>query len=312
MTAITQTLSSALLQFIWQGTLVGCMLWVTLFLLRNRSANARYLASCLALVILAAIPVVTTSEALTLEVSLVESVAARASKGWVAGSTVTASSTSWFVWAQRWALTAWSIGVLLFSLRIVWSCRYIYALKRRGELAEQAVVAMVENLARRMGILRPVRVLTSSVADGPSVVGWLRPIVLLPASSILGLNPEQLETVIAHEIAHIRRHDYLVGAFQVVVETLLFYHPAVWWTSSRIPHEREFCCDDLAVRACGDAMCYARALTTLEKLRVAKPSLVLGARDGGLLYRIQRVIGDPTMTTDHPSYQAFSYSCLLL
>lgn len=146
-----------------------------------------------------------------------------------------------------------------------------------------------------MGIPRNVDVLMSTIADGPAVVGWLRPLILLPASSLLGLSPQQLEAVIAHELAHIRRHDYLVSAAQVVVETLLFYHPAVWWTSSRIRHERELCCDDLAVRACGDAVCYARALTKLEKLRVVKPNLVLGGTDGGLLYRIQRIIGEKTM-----------------
>src|SRR5262249_34341198 len=151
---------------------------------------------------------------------------------------VATSETSWLVQAQQRALTVWSIGVVLFSLRIIWSCRYLYLLKRRGAMAEAAIIELVSRLGRRMGVQKPVRVLISSIAESPGAIGWLRPIILLPASSVLGLSPEQLEAVIAHELAHIRRYDYLVSAFQVVVETLLFYHPAVWWTSSRIRAER--------------------------------------------------------------------------
>src|SRR5580692_6312419 len=123
---------------------------------------------------------------------------------------------------------------------------------------------------------RAIRVLISTVAESPSVIGWLRPVILLPAATLAGLEPEQLQAVLAHEIAHIRRHDYLVNLAQTVVETLLFYHPAVWWVSARIRHERELCCDDAAVAMCGDAVFYARALTSLERLRAATPRLAMG------------------------------------
>ncbi len=97
--------------------------------------------------------------------------------------------------------------------------------------------------------------------------------------------------MLAHEVAHIRRYDYLVNMVQVLAEALLFYHPAVWWTSGRIRRERELCCDDDAVRVCGDALRYARALTALERMRVMMPSLALGGTDGPLAYRIARVMG---------------------
>ena len=116
--------------------------------------------------------------------------------------------------------------------------------------------------------------------------------MLLPAATVLGLTPQQLEAVLAHELAHILRYDYLVNMLQTVAETLLFYHPAVWWVSARIRQERELCCDDLAVDSCGDALCYARALTRLERLRVTTPRLALGSAGGPLLYRIQRLAGD--------------------
>jgi hypothetical protein len=124
------------------------------------------------------------------------------------------------------------------------------------------------------------------------VVGWIRPVVPLPAATVLGLTPQQLEAVLAHELAHILRYDFLVNMLQTVAETLLFYHPAVWWASARIRQERELCCDDLAVETCGDVLCYARALTRSERLRVTTPSLALGSAGGPLLYRIQRLAGD--------------------
>jgi TonB family protein len=133
----------------------------------------------------------------------------------------------------------------------------------------------------------------SEIPDGPSIVGWFRPAILLPAATILNLTPDQLEAILAHEMAHLRRYDDVVNIAQSVIETLLFYHPAVWWVSGRIRHERELCCDDLAVRASGDALGYARALTALETLRVMPAGLVLGAATSPLEYRIRRIVGAP-------------------
>ncbi len=115
--------------------------------------------------------------------------------------------------------------------------------------------------------------------------------ILLPAATLLNLSLERLETVLAHELAHIRRYDYLVNMLQILAETLFFYQPAVWWISSRIRDERELCCDDLAVEICGDAVGYARALAKLERLRITAPPLALSGAAGPLLYRIQRLTG---------------------
>jgi TonB family protein len=203
---------------------------------------------------------------------------------------VPAQSTWATVW-QSWAVPVWSLGVLLFSVRLVWGCREVSMMRRRGTPAQVSIVANVQALAARLGITRPISVLMTSAEDGPSVVGWIRPVVLLPAATLIGLTTAQLEAVLAHEVAHIRRHDYLVNLGQILLETVLFYHPAVWWISARIRRERELCCDDLAVQACGDAVCYARALTKLERLRLSAPSLAMGSTDGPLMYRIQRLLG---------------------
>jgi len=295
MSAMARALSAALLHFVWQGLLVAFGLWAALFVLRKRSANTRYLISCAALALLAALPIITACLAYTRPLAAHAAASLVRAIPQMAGA-VTASSgpspSAWLRSLERWALPAWALGVLLFSLRLVWAAKQVSALRRGAQPPEAPVLAIIAGLTARMRMARPVRVLISAVPDSPSVAGWLRPVVLLPAATILGLTPQQLEAVLAHELAHIRRYDYLVNLLQILVETLLFYHPAVWWTSAQIRREREMCCDDLAVASCGDALCYARALAKLERLRVMRPRLALGGTDGPLFYRIRRLIGD--------------------
>ena len=298
MTAIAQALSVALLDFVWQGLLAAFLLWTALIILRNRSPRARYLACCVALAVMAALPVITACLVYTAPAVVGQAALSGGPLGRVpldSSAALPGPVTATFDsagWLARWALPAWSLGVLLFSLRLVWASRQISALRRQSKSAEAAVLALVDRLRERMQLARPVRVLISPAGDCPSVVGWIKPVVLLPASTVLGLTPQQLEAVLAHELAHILRYDYLVNMLQTAVETLLFYHPAVWWASARIRQERELCCDDLAVESCGDAICYARALTRLEKLRMTTPSLALSSAGGSLLHRIQRLTGD--------------------
>lgn len=291
MNAFAQALTAALLHFVWQASVAGFLAWFVLFVLRQRSANSRYLVSCVALGVTAVLPVITLwlvyqNAAPMSSTSIVATVSQ--SVTWM---TVVPAALPWFTRLQAWALPVWACGVLLLSLRLVLSARQAYSLRRHGEPAQGAVLQTIERVAERLKLSRPVRALTSSQSDGPAVVGWIRPVVLLPSATMLGLTPEQLEAVIAHELAHIKRFDYLVNMLQMLVETLLFYHPAVWWLSARIRHERELCCDDLAVHSCGDAVCYARALTRLERLRISTAAAALGSTGGPLLYRIQRLLG---------------------
>ena len=148
-----------------------------------------------------------------------------------------------------------------------------------------------ERLRVRLGVRHAVRLLHSAVVQVPTVIGWLRPVVLIPVSCLTGLSAAQIEAVLCHELAHIRRHDYLVSVAQSVVEALLFYHPAVWWVSRQIRRERECCCDELAVAAGGDVLTYARALSYLEERRAFSTAIVLGANGGVLKMRIKRLLG---------------------
>lgn len=296
MNPLAQAISTALLQFVWQGVVVACSLWVALFLLRNRSANLRYVISCAALALLLILPAATA-------ISLYDSSFGGSTRPSGAAFTVTIravwsgsieTAPPWLTAIRPWIVWAWLAGVALLSLRLAWAGGQLAILRRLATPADAALVEMASNVARRMGTSRVVRVLIAATSEGPSLTGWIRPAVMLPVATLMNLTPEQLESILAHEIAHLRRYDDVVNIFQTFIETLLFYHPAVWWVSNRIRHERELCCDDLAVATCGDALCYARALTTLEKLRLATPRLALGANQSPLAYRIRRVVGSRT------------------
>ena len=139
----------------------------------------------------------------------------------------------------------------------------------------------------------PVRVVESALIDTPSVIGLMRPLILLPIAALSSLSPGQVEALLAHELAHIRRRDYAVNLLQTVAETLLFFHPAVWWVSSRIREAREHCCDDVAVEVCGEPAAYAAALAELATWRAGGVALSVGATDGPLLMRVRRLLGAP-------------------
>ena len=199
--------------------------------------------------------------------------------------------------SDTWAFSAvlvWLVGVVALSLRLVTGWYLAGRLRQRGTRPVSVLWRRrVHGLASRLRVTRPVRVVESTVVRVPAVIGWFRPVLLLPASAIAGLTTVQLEAIVVHELAHIRRHDYLVNGLQAVIETVLFYHPAVWWLSGRIREEREHCCDDVAVAVCGDPVAYSRALADLDQLCPDAGALVVAANGGSLVRRIQRLISTP-------------------
>ena len=294
MAAVVAALGWALVHFVWQGAAIGLIFFAGNLALRRASANARYMFACLALLTLFLAPVFTYVTHLERPRVAVRMSAAShvtpappvAPRGTVparsgtAGDLLPALVALWF--AGVIALSAWHAGGWIVSER----------LKRRSRDAAPAdLLDTLERLAHRLAVSRPVRLSVTAFAQTPMVIGWLRPVILFPVSALAGLDPRQVEALLAHELAHIRRHDYLVNLLQTAVETLLFYHPAVWWISRRIRIEREHCCDDLAVAACGDALHYARALTDLEQLRIDGPIFAVGAAGGSLSGRVRRLIG---------------------
>ncbi len=285
----TDALAWALIHFIWQGAAIALAAGVVNTALRRARPHARHALFCGALALMAVAPAVTF-------------VAGRAHPAATSRLTAPLSSASSPV-AERpagpspaqtdrlpWLVGFWLSGVAILTLRSLGG----WALARRmTRWKASPAAASVQRAAVRLSLVldirRPVRILSSAAAEVPAVFGWLRPVVLLPISALTALTPEQIELLLVHELAHIRRNDYLVNLLQTAVETVLFYHPAVWWVSGQIRAEREHCCDDLAVFACGDVVAYANALATLEGLRT-KPSMLAVAADGGsLLARIKRL-----------------------
>jgi beta-lactamase regulating signal transducer with metallopeptidase domain len=191
-----------------------------------------------------------------------------------------------------WIVAIWFGGVALFSARPVLGWYTLRRLQRVGiSAAPEDVLAVALRVSQRLGLHGTIRVWQSTLAQVPVVVGYLRPVILLPVSLLTSLPAAQIEAILAHELAHVRRHDFVVNLLQTLVETLFFYHPAVWWLSRQIRIEREHCCDDLVVRLLGNRVEYGRALVAVEQLRGESPLLALGATDGSLLARIRRIVG---------------------
>ena len=304
---LAQAIGLALLHALWQGAIVAGVLAAVLGLLSRRSAALRYAIACSALLIVFGLAVVTAYRSYTplaAEDPIGAPVISMQAEPHADDSMLIAASDMPRSWHERWTeglatirshipqiVVIWLAGVLLLTLRLAASWTRARALAGRGSVAAaDSWQRIAARLSGALGLRHAVRLVICGGVDVPSVVGWLKPTILLPVSSFTGLTAEQLEMVLAHELAHIRRHDFLVNAMQSVIETLLFYHPAVWYLSRQIRIERENCCDDLAVSVCGDALSYARALAQLEELR-GVPALAVAANGGSLSERVRRLVG---------------------
>jgi len=197
-----------------------------------------------------------------------------------------------------WIDGLWLGGVLLLSLRAAGGWWQLQSVRRRAmTLAPREVVRSFEGLVDRLRMTRRIALRISSEVVSPLVMGVWHITVIVPLSAVLSLAPEQLEAVLAHELAHVRRWDYLCNLIQTAVECLFFFHPAVWWVSRRAREFREVCCDEVAAKVCADPAIYAEALLQLEEQRARHLQLAVALHgDGGtLLNRIRRVMGEKAM-----------------
>ena len=291
---LVESLGWTLLHFLWQGALIALVLWLLLAGLAGVSARKRYLLRCAAFALMVLSPALTFAWLWSgaPPEPVVEGLApapAIAPLGEVVAST----------WSQplTWVVAVWCLGALVCLVRISGGLYQVLRLGRRdvGIDLSPRWQQRFESLARDFGVRARARVVESSAVCVPAVIGCVRPVVMLPARIFSGLSDAQIEALIAHELAHVARHDYLVNIVQSVAEALLFYHPAVWWVSRGIRVEREYCCDDLAVAATQNGLAYAHALTALESWRGAQPQLGVSTLGGSLMTRIQRLVGlEPT------------------
>lgn len=304
-----------LLHFVWQGALVAALLAGALYLLQTHTPRARYAVGCIALFGLIAMPVGTT---LLLEESgdpetaphagpvVVESIANETklspSLEPGQGEVVPSAALGWqeqvSAWVQPalpWIVLAWGLGVIGCAGRLVGGAWRVRRVRRSSAVVLGEWRDRLDVLVRRMGLRHAVGLRRSPHVDSPTVSGWWRPVILVPAGLLSGLPPEQVEALLLHELAHVRRHDVLVGYLQAAVETLLFFHPATWWISQKVREEREACCDDLAVQSGPDRVVYARALTAFaEQVATGRgPAWGMAASGGSLLARIRRLLSAP-------------------
>ena len=290
---LINTTGWTLLHFLWQGTAIALLFAMANAFLQRRSANARYLAACAAMLLMVGCIAATFARLLpgaspvSMPTAMVHLAPIALPVTALAPAATARAVTNWlpvFVYA-------WFAGVCLLAVRSLGGWLMVQRF-RKSALRPAADIwqERLATLAHRLRVSRTVRLCESAIAEVPSVVGWLRPVVLLPASALTGLTPRQLEALLAHELAHIRRHDYVINLLQTAIETVLFYHPAVWWVGRRMRAERENCCDDLAVRVCGDVLGYARALARMEELRGQMPAFAMAADGGSLFHRVQRLL----------------------
>ncbi len=295
-------LAMALLHFLWQGVLVALLAWLALALLRNARPQARYAVACIALLACALLPLIDLMLGLRgsgLVPSLLITTQA------VGGSPAIASGPALFDTgllastsgnAFAWIVVAWAAGAGLLSLRMLLGVLWV----RR--LCGEAITDpgrhwqdCVDRLARRFGIRRTISLRIVATGDSPVSAGWWRPVVLVPAAVVARMPAELLEALLAHELAHIRRHDYLFNLVQSAVEALLFYHPVVWWLSARIRIERELVADSLAGDVLGERRRLAIALSELDRVgNVRSPfpqvHFAQAAHGGQLMSRIQQLL----------------------
>ena len=321
-TALFQRTGWSLIHFVWQAALVALLAAGALRLARKRSANVRYALACSAMGMLVALPLLTIwlaplpggTEAAAIDEQAppfvssppiaVGNMELEAPAAMVVVVDMPAVVETPAPWHERlaetlapilpYAVAGWLVGVLGLSMWHAGGWLHVRRLRTVGvEPVAATLAADFAELVGRIGVSRPVQLLQSALVRVPTVVGWLRPVVLVPICSLTELSEDQLRAILAHELAHIRRYDYLVNLLQTVAETLLFYHPAVWWLSGRIRQERENCCDDVAAEVGGDRIVYARTLAAMAELAHPQPRLAVAASGGSLVARISRLIGAP-------------------
>lgn len=331
---LVKALGWTLLHSLWQGLVLSLILWFLLVILKHKPPQFKYLLSLGFLVFFVGWMSVTFSnhfslldgQSLTisqniigaeetnlkpiaaLNISKLETVSTPA---WKKSLQKVEQSLGTFVDSNAHHLVKiWLLGVLVFGFRWLASVYYTYRLRNIKTNNLPHIWQMeVAQLADALGINKKIKLLESAKVDVPLIIGHLRPVILIPVGALTGLTPEQIRAILLHELAHIRRYDFLINLILSGLEVILFYHPAFWWISSVIRQEREKCCDDVAISACGNAKFYARTLLIMEEKRQQKSlAMAFQGNKNQLLHRIKRIC----LVPQHTQRNDFSKTGLLL
>jgi len=295
--ALVSALGWTLVHFLWQGCVIAFVFWLICVFSPRHAFSLRYWAglSGMLLCLLALLVTFSLSYAPDVQFALGPAAAAVNPFLVLSGSLPGAWGLleSGLEPALPWVVLLWFTGVLYFSAQTLRDWIGVRKLLREGTVETEVQLQLaLERLKQQLGVQLAIRLMASTRVAVPLAVGWLRPVILIPVSVISRLPQDQLEMILAHELGHIRRFDYLFNVLQVILETLLFYHPAISWMSRRVREEREQRCDDLVVKTCGHPATYARALTNLEVIRSPALAPAVSATGGNLLMRIKLIIDD--------------------
>jgi beta-lactamase regulating signal transducer with metallopeptidase domain/CII-binding regulator of phage lambda lysogenization HflD len=286
-------LGTALLESLWQIALIGALAAASLALLRGARAHVRYWVACFSLLATLLVPAWSVIRAMLLPAldapgAELGVVAPPPTLALISVSTAFAQhATPW----MPWIVALWAIGAAGMALRMALGLTWVQRLRRSAEpITDTAWLQRAARLAAKLRLTRRYDLLVADVAGGPISAGLLRPFVIVPAALLARMPPAAIEALIAHELAHIKRHDYLINLLQSLIETLLFYHPVVWWLSRRIRIEREHAADDLATRSCVERDQLATALVELDLHRQQPLQWIQPAEGGVLMSRIRNLI----------------------
>jgi D-alanyl-D-alanine endopeptidase (penicillin-binding protein 7) len=287
--ALIGALGWTLVHFVWQGALLACVVAVLLTLLRNARPETRYAVACAGLLLCLAWPAVDLALLLQAGAGGAGNRLFPGGAGAAVAEPGAGGLLAWLGQSLGWIVALWAACAGALGLRMAAGLLWI-GRAARLQACDPAWQERLSRLAERCGLGRDVRLRVVDGLASPITAGWWRPVVLVPASLIAGMPPQLLEALLAHELGHVRRHDYLVNLLQNVIETLLFYHPAVWWLSGRIRAEREQIADDFAARHLGEPRRLALALSELEKLQFSSHHLAQAANGGDQMARIRRLL----------------------
>jgi GWxTD domain-containing protein len=290
-TPLASALGWTLFHSLWEGAAAALILLGALWAIR--SARRRYVAACIAALAILAGFAFTLFRLLPEKAGALTTIApgmppgSRAGYDWLPEF----STRLRFADVLPWLTPFWIVGVVVFQVRSLVSWVAAWRIRRRGVYcAPDRWLERLADLREAMRVSKPVALLESCLTEMPIVIGCLRPVILAPVGMLAGMPADQIDAILLHELAHIRRGDYLVNLAQMIVESLLFYHPAIWWIGGVIRAERENCCDDLVVESSVDAHRYAAALTALEENRWAAQEAALAATGGNLVKRVRRLL----------------------
>lgn len=295
-TEISKTIGLTIIHSLWQGVVIGLILMLCLQLIRKKSAKLKYLLGTSGMFLLLLVSIVTF-------MVLLPDQGVESSKSNLILSNISAESGNIYTSSEVYitnlntylpfVVIVWFLGIVLFSAKLTGAYFYTIRIKKRSvRNVSDTWRVRFEILRLKLHVSKSVKFLQSAYVSVPMVIGYLKPVVLIPVSMFAGVPESQLEAIIAHELAHIKRHDYLIHIIQSVIEVLFFYHPLVWWISSVVNEEREHICDDIAVSVCGESLTLAKALTTMETIRQNNSELAMAfnGKKNKLFNRVKRVL----------------------